>query len=38
MVNDYFKPYREKREALAADPDQVRLILKRGAKKPVPKR
>jgi tryptophanyl-tRNA synthetase len=30
---EYFSPYRDKREALARDPDKVQDILKEGARK-----
>ena len=33
LYRDYFKPYKEKREALLADPDTIRSILKKGADK-----
>lgn len=33
LVNEFFRPMREKREALAKDPDQVRKILDYGNKK-----
>ncbi|MBN1501655.1 MAG: tryptophan--tRNA ligase [Spirochaetes bacterium] len=33
IILEYFGPYRAKREALAADPDSVRKILKQGAEK-----
>ncbi len=33
LILDYFRPYREKREALAADLDYVRDVLSRGAQR-----
>lgn len=33
LYRDYFKPYKEKRDALLADPDSIRRILKKGADK-----
>jgi tryptophanyl-tRNA synthetase len=33
MIWDYFSPYREKREELAAKKDDVRAILRKGAEK-----
>jgi len=32
-VNDFFRPFREKRELLAADPDRVRKIIEHGNSK-----
>jgi tryptophanyl-tRNA synthetase len=33
LMLNYFKPYKEKRDALAKDHDQIRAILKKGAEK-----
>lgn len=33
LINEYFRPMREKRKALAADPDQVRKIIAHGNQK-----
>ncbi len=33
LIDNYFKPFRERRKELAADPDAVRKIMKMGAEK-----